>query len=447
MDVAVAASRNAVDPFQWLLLRRMLGPLSGIAQTIGFATRARLEPRLAIAGGDLTGVHLLRGTPPPQVGAYHIGGSGTTYGEALIRTLGETVERYAQFASLVSGRQRTRMASVDEIRMDGRRVLAPSGLRFFSDGQLARSRFPFSPVHRTTRVAWLESKSLIDGAPVWAPAQLALVAYVRDPDEPQYGAGVTTGSAAHRRLDLAVRNALLELIQIDAAMGHWYGRQAAVLISPGPRTRSVDRVVRTRLHPDGPVPTFYWLPSPDLPGLAVACLLTSPAIPRVAVGLGADLRLDRAMYRAFLEAAAVAQLAKVILFRRSLEDGAAAENEPDPNAIYNLDANVGYYAMQERDVIRARFGGTQTAASDLPPDVDASTTEDVRRLVAGFRDSGKELIFLDLTTTDIRSLGFCVVRLWSPDVLTLSLPSAPPVLHSRFADYGGVTHEAPHPYP
>jgi thiazole/oxazole-forming peptide maturase SagD family component len=445
MELALAVAPGGGDAFERELLRRMFCPLSGIAQDIGFAKRGPLEPRLAIAGGDLTGVHLLRGLPAPRAGAYHIGGSGTTYAEAVIRTLGETLERYAQFVALADGRHRTRIASLDALRAEGKRVLAPPDLRLYSDEQLARTGFPFSGIDAATPVGWLECRSVLDGSTVWAPAQLALVAYGREAAEPRHAVGVTTGSAAHRGVAPAARNALLELVQIDAAMGHWYGAREALAIPRCARTRAVERVIRSRLHPNGPEPRFFWLPSADLPGFAVACLFEGGSVPRLAAGLGADLRLDRAMYHAFLEAAAVAQLAKVILFRRAMEGNG---EEIDPSAIYDLDTNVGYYALDAREAIQRRFGEAGAVAeSDLPPDIEEGTARDLRHLVDAFRDTGKELVFLDLTTRDVRDLGFCVVRFWSPDLLSLSLPSAPPLLHPRFAAYGGVTHEAPHPYP
>jgi len=79
--------------------------------------------------------------------------------------------------------------------------------------------------------------------------------------------------------------------------------------------------------------------------------------------------------------------------------------------------------------------------------VDSDIKGDLRHLVDGFAGTGKELVFLDLTTADIRDLGFYVVRVWSPDTISLSLPSAPPVMHPRFQAYGGIRNEAPHPYP
>ncbi|HVE77689.1 MAG TPA: YcaO-like family protein [Gemmatimonadaceae bacterium] len=448
MDIVVAGSGLSLAPATDRLLRRMLCPLSGLSQSVGFVTRSALEPRVAVAGGDMTGVHVLRGQSPPRPGAYHIGGSGVTYDEAVIRTLGETVERYAQFIAGARPRHRVVVASHEELVARGDRALVPEGLRYFSDAQLARPGFPFSPLRPDTVIGWVAADSLIDGAARWAPAQLALVGYVRGPGEPQVMSGVTTGSAAHTKLDQALRSALLELIQIDSAIGHWFGGGAAVPIGSDRRTRPLDDLVARAVHRAGPAPRFYWLPNADLPGLTIACAIEGSEVPRLAVGLGCDLRLCRAMYKAFLEGVAVAQLAKVILFRQAVADAAGGRDGAPPTQFYDLDTNVAHYALRGRDAIRAKFGDEPAVPpSTLPPDCDAGAAGDVRHLVKAFADTGKELTFFDLTTQDIADLGFCVVRTWSPDLVSLPLPSAPPLMHPRFRAYGGVTNEAPHPYP
>jgi thiazole/oxazole-forming peptide maturase SagD family component len=445
MQVSIAAAGTALEPATAALLQRMLCPLTGLAQEIGFAQRGRLEPRIAVSGGDMTGVHVLRGKHAPREGAYHIGGSGLTYGEVVIRTLGETIERYVQFAP--DKPRHFLVATLEELLAEERTVAVTDPLRFFSEAQLGRDGFPFSAVSDETRIGWVAAPSAFDGTECWVPAQQALVGYVPADGEPQYVAGVTTGTAAHTDLAKAARNALLEVVQIDAAVGHWYGAMDAIALGRDARTRALDDLVARQLEPGGPIPRFYLLPSPDLPGFAVACVLESAELPRIAVGLGCDLQLTRAMYKAFLEGAAVAQLAKVNLFRQATSGSIAGSADTD--GIYDLDTNVAYYAVHlEAEALTDRFGNRQPVSpTELPADSDGSVDEDLSTLIAAFRKSGKRLVLFDLSTNDIRELGFRVVRVWSPDVLPLPLPSTPMVEHPRFLAYGGVTHEAPHPYP
>jgi thiazole/oxazole-forming peptide maturase SagD family component len=281
----------------------------------------------------------------------------------------------------------------------------------------------------------------------WIPAQAALVGYRRRAGEPHVAFGVSTGTAAHTRSDEALRNALLEAIQADAAMGVWYGKRDPVALRPGAsrRTGPVEEVIARHTPRGGFRPRFYWLPSPDTPGLAVACVVRCEETPASVVGLGCDLRLDRAMYHAFLESVAVSKLAKLLVLRM------AATGETslaiDPGSIYDLDGNVAYYAQGGKGEVQAKFRDEAGVdPSELPQVEDRGIAGDVRHLLDGLAKTDRQLALLDLTTTDVRELGLRVVRVWSPEMLTLSLPSAPPVMHRRFEAYGGVTNSAPHPY-
>lgn len=443
MEIVVSTGDLRMLPSTARLLNRTLCPLSGLVQTIGFVMRGNLEPRVAIAGGEMTGMHVLRGTPEPPAGSYHIGGSGTTYEETVIRTLGETLERYAQLMAMHAQRHAIETASMTAMTEAGRRCLVPADLRWFSDEQHASAGFPFSLLGADDPIGWVAGDSLLDDGQGWVPAQQAFVGYLRRHAEPRFALGVSTGTATHSTPAAAVRNALLEIIQIDAAMGHWYGDGNATVIEPGRRTRSLDALLTRVTRDGGPNPRFVLMHSADLPGFPVACLIESDDVPRCAVGLGCDLTLESAMHKAYLEGVAVAQLAKVILFRQSMD----LDARPGP-PFYDLDSNVGHYATRP-GVVRRRFARAgRASADDLAPDSTAVGAPDaVRELVGGFSDSDKDLVALDLTTADIKTLGYCVVRTYSPDALALPLPSAPPLQHPRLQAYGGVACDNPHPYP
>jgi thiazole/oxazole-forming peptide maturase SagD family component len=428
------------------LLRRMVNPLCGLSQGIGFVTRSRHEPRLVVAGAELTGVHVLLGQP--EAGSYHIGGAGVFLEEAVIRALGETVERYCQLVSCVGG-QEIVVASSEELIAQGRRALAVDRLAFFSAEQLGTPGFPFEPLEPDASYGWIPMQSLVNDSVLLVPAQLVLVGYEvrRRQGEPWLTTAVTTGTAAHVDHDRASRNALLELIQVDAAIGHWYGVSDSPEIVLDARTHALERLIERSFARERPMPRFHQLRSADLDAHVVACVMEEypGRVPAVGVGLGADLNLEEAMYKALLEAAGVMQLAKIGLVMESVSGTGVGV---DPKGIFDLDSNVAYYARPENAaLVRERFatGGT-VRASALSQDSAGSPAQDVRRLVADFAGAGHELLALDLTTQDAAQLGFVTCRVWSPDTLSLCLPSAPPLLHPRFRAYGGVVDRGPHPY-
>ena len=435
------------------LQRQMVGSLCGLVQLMGFSTRVRLAPRFAVAGAEVTGVHVLRDQPRPKFGSHHIGGMGVFLEEALIKALGETCERYSQLTAETSASHPIRRASQRELLHAGEPVLAADKLRFYTQQQYAQERFPFRPFDPDAPIGWVRMRSLLDDSYCWAPAQLVMVGYlVRDDiGEPWMISAVTTGTAAHTDPGAALANTLLELIQIDSVIGHWYGDSQAVRILPGPRTAALDRIVARQFHPTTPRPAFYLLPNADLAGASVACLIRQrpPLIPAVALGLGSDTRLVAAMYKALLEAVGVMQLGRWEVVQSALAGELTSAESIDPARIFNLERNVALYSFPERaELVESRFaGGPAVPAGDLPADSPARGRERVRELVASFRDTGKQLLYLDLTTEDVRRLGFVTLRVWSPDTLSLPLPSAPPAAHPRFEAYGGIRRVDPHPYP
>ncbi|WP_405465307.1 YcaO-like family protein [Streptomyces jietaisiensis] len=433
------------------LRRRMHSPLCGLMPQLGFLSRPRYAPRLLVSGGDLTGVHVLRDQPRPKLGSYHIGGYGVRPYESHIRTLGEVVERYAGYVAAVSGAYPVRFATEAELGelTDGEPYFPIGSYRPFTEEQTASGGFPFRSPGPEDRFGWSRFTRLRDGRPTWLPAQLTTVGYVvRDREgEPWVQPAVTTGTAAHTDPDKAALGALQEMAQIDAAVGHWYGATRSVRIRPGRRTAALLRLVARHCHPLGGQPEFHLLPSADLPGFTVACLLREPGgqVPAVVVGLGIDDRLESAMYKSFLEGVGVRALATWT----SVQERTSGTG-PGEEAIFDLESNVVLAASPEgARVVEERYGDCEEAgADDLPPDPeDRGAAHAVRRLVRAFHDTGKRLYAGDLTTVDAAALGFVVARFWSPDLLTLPLPSAPTAAHPRFAAYGGFRRHVPHPFP
>jgi thiazole/oxazole-forming peptide maturase SagD family component len=432
------------------LAQQTLSPLTGISQSIGVFLGGSREPGFVVCGAELTGMHVVQGREPPSR-SMHIGGCGSTAVEAFLPSLAEALERYAQlWAGLLPGRA-DRFADYREMKAHGP-TLAPERLRWFTDAQYATPGFPFQPLTDSDPVTWSHGLSLVSGQRVHAPSQLLFLGYTpRSAElEPWLAPAVTTGTAVHTRPELALRNALLELVQLDCAMGHWYGGARAVQIGIDRRTPRLRRVLLRMLgHADAQA-RFYLLPNLDLPVFTVGCLLHDEhGTPAAVVGLGSDMRLEEAMYKALSEASGIYQLAKLILLQEQQAHGGTT---PDiaTDKIYDLDLNVAYYAQQRHaPELLARFAHADVAgASDLGPDPAVDPGPDIAPLVRAFATTGKELLYYDLTTDDLRQVGFCATRVWSPDTVSLSLPSVPVLGHPRLKAYGGpVEQPGVHPYP
>ena len=436
------------------LMDRTLNPCHGLIQEIGFVNCAYNNPSLIIAGGVLTGVHVLKNKENPGRTAYHIGGTGYYLDEPIIKTIGESVERYAQLLSEVSDYFELRFTTRDELIGRGESVTDLAKLQFFSDEQLARPRFPFGKLKSDSTVSWVQFDSLLEqDKTTWVPAQMVFFGYdVRLKDqEVWFVPGISTGTASHITNAKATLNAMLELIQLDSVIGHWYTDSQAIKINFDERTRYFERFLKRISVPNSIEISFYLLPNPDLLGFAVAAVFVNPEnrLPKVAIGLGSDTSLVRAMHKAFLEGMGTLTFARLEIFKSKYDLERVHGTDIDPSRILNLDQNTEYYGHGYNfDLIEKRFLSAKSVnASDLPADIGGSIEEQLAALIKSFKDSNKELYKVDINLPEVKDLGFQVCRVWSPDTLMLCLPSFVPTVHPRFKAYGGVTHEHPHPYP
>jgi thiazole/oxazole-forming peptide maturase SagD family component len=438
-------------------LRQMHSPLCGLNQRFNFVSGALDSSHTITIGAELAGVHVLLDRRPRRPGSYHIGASGLFLEEVLVRTLGETAERYAQMTAAYFGGFDLSFQSYEEMRerfKDTEDLIEEVSLIFFDPSAYDKPGFPYVPFDPSVPMGWVFMESLVSGRRIPVPAQLVLVGYraQQHRGERPIISSVTTGTAAHRSHDLALTNGLLELIQIDAAVGHWYSEWPCIEVRLDERTRILRNMVERHYgrRVSATHAKFVYIANPDLPAFPIACILRGPAgsLPRVAVGLGCSLSLVEAMHKAWLEALGVWDLASINMIESRRRQSRNTTDEHGP-LIYDLDSNVGHYADgYGAEVFEGRFRAQSTVeASDLQEDFLGSSRERAQYLVDAFARSGKELYRLELTTSDIAELGLVVERVWSPDTLSLPLPSAPPTRHRRFAAFGGVTHGAPHPYP
>ena len=433
------------------LLRRMLSPFVGLDQMVGTIVRGRREPRLHVMGGDLAGVHLLRGQERPKPGAYHIGGAGILLGESIIRTCGETAERYAQLVAEYTRRDEIEYGSYEEMRTRGKNLPSQECFKYFTEVQLAKQSLGLSEFDCDSVFAWVPAFSIPRFTETWVPAQAVFVGYVPklSAGEPWLYPCMTTGTAVHTTYFAALRNALLELVQIDAAIGFWYtGRQTKTIIMDGAASLVNSLIERTLLGTG--ITARFCLFDFDIKNVcSVACILeSSEGYPEAAVGLGIEFDAIQAMYKAFLEAIGVFQLAKITTVHDSAESGSQNDLSKQPDCLFDLDHNVKYYARPEhKSLLRRCFGCTETVSTaNLVNSPSFSDMNCVSRLIAELAYNNIRLFVQDLSWNDIRKLGLKCVRIWSPDLLPMCLPSLPPAKHPRFAAFGEVSTEWPHPY-
>jgi thiazole/oxazole-forming peptide maturase SagD family component len=385
---------------------------------------------------------------------YHLSGYGTFYEEAIIRLVGEAIERYSLLVVPSVVAEKVRYASWNEISRSGK-VVPLEYLRLFSDEDYARlNRGRYRGLRRLEAddiVGWLQCTSLFDpGIEIWTPAQMLFVGYPinRAAGEVAFCPGFSTGTAAHSTVEKALQNAMLEFIEIDALMLRWYTQMPAPLVAIdnlnvaalAPKLLGADsqyEVLGTDLRV---------LKGVDAHVFGVTIINKLRESPYITLGAQGSLNPVSAFYRGLMETVAISFLGiygPLYMPREYLwEKG---------SGFTDLDTNVAFFASPEnaemkRGIIEKLISG-KSVLSGMKSYETGDVAADTARLAKQLSSVSEYGVYLDVTAPETRSRGWKVMRVFFPELVSMCVPGVPYSEHPRIKAHGGIRNEYPHPLP
>ncbi|CUU55194.1 ribosomal protein S12 methylthiotransferase accessory factor [Parafrankia irregularis] len=190
--------------------RATLERAAGIARGTTMIPPAADQPLWTVAvdigGLDATG-H--RGLESDDYPLHLVGAAGLRPGDALLRGAGEAVERFALRPPAGPGQTFEAGQTVEAGQAEGRPLP-------FADPRVALG----SPAADPTALRWMTGRDLVSGEPVAVPT--ALVDYpAADTASLRWFDPTPSGTAAGAGAEMALRNALHEIVERDAVMVAW----------------------------------------------------------------------------------------------------------------------------------------------------------------------------------------------------------------------------------
>src|SRR2546430_599141 len=219
-------------------------------------------------------------------------GSGVNFDADRARhaAIGEAVERYCGNMVTTVDRRTT----IAELRREGVPFFDPTRVPVFTAEQFRRPGFPFSPLADDVVLPWVSGIDLGNGGrATLLPAPAVYLNYYRGSGDPT-GAQrrfpvLLPGIAAGPTFDGAVRSALLEIIERDATVLWWVGRQPAQVVD-FPAGHLVRELTSAGLDP---AVRLWWLRlSSEFPVPTLACVLVDDKLGVLAVGLATRTDVD-----------------------------------------------------------------------------------------------------------------------------------------------------------
>lgn len=415
---------------------RLLGSRTGIVNGVHSLQMERDAPDAALSKPTTCDFTELADLPGEvDLG---LGGKGKTLEETMMSSIGETVERYC----LCWPEEAEKMVEATYEEMEeNERVVDYEYLDIFSDETREHQLGPFDP---DTPIYWTSGTDLRTGEERYVPTEHVWMGMGPVSDRPSRFMGTSNGCAAGWSLDSALLGSIYELVERDAFMQMWakQDKPDQIDIDEYPRVREFRDEHIDNEHLD--VTLIDFGSSFDIPTIGSIVVNRRDDTPKFMLGGGSSVDLEEAMIDAMVETIqGWPYAAEMIMQHDGSEITMADMND-------NFDMNVLFYALPDQfEKVEHLLEGETVdieAKYDFPEDASEwSTGEELDYCLEQLHAEGCVPVAFDLTTRDVKELGFDVTRVFIPELVMLSPPSLLPAEHPKLADVE-VT-DKPHPYP
>ena len=156
-------------------------------------------------------------------------GASIDYEDAIIRTIGEGIER---FASMIYSDDLILFEKAINFEKRGEKYIDLTKYPCFTEKQLLKRRkiANFTKKDKNKKIGWIKGKTYLTNEEIWVPAQMVFLNYLEAVNkkiikkanpEILYFPGTSSGAAAHEDRKKAIISGITELIERDAFMKTW----------------------------------------------------------------------------------------------------------------------------------------------------------------------------------------------------------------------------------
>lgn len=336
-------------------------------------------------------------------------GRGMTDDQAILGAVGEAIERYC--GSIVDDQQLI-ISTYDDLTDD---AVCPPDFFSFSEKQYSNPTFPFSAFDPTIETSWMAALSLKSYQQVLVPAFLVYFNWDSDFPGDYVLPTSSNGMASGPSLEFAAYSGLCELIERDAFIITWLNRLPAARIyfdhHPGIETEIARHYARFGIE----LVTFDLITDIQVPVVMAMLIDHSGKSPAVATGLGCHLDGSTALRKAIFE---VCQSRFGDINRMAADTGANLHKYDDVECLD--DHSAFFYSTARLGELDFLFHHDQRLkVEDLPTYTHNLEVEKLQSVITRLSSVGVEPYLVELTTPDIKSLGFRVVRTLATELVPI----------------------------
>lgn len=337
------------------------------------------------------------------------GGASIDRNIAMAKAIGEAVERYC---TAIFDNDDLPLHSFNDAPF---RCVNPEEWALFSKEQYRSGDFPWVPFNPETKVKWTPMWDLTTGQEIHAPAcqvYMPYTYYTSKGDQP-IDQPISTGMACHSSLELALLGGICEVIERDAVMICWQAR----LSMPKIRLESLDEVnysIIERFEAVGDEVTLLdFTLDHGVPTIMSVLRGSSEQAPALVVAASSALTREEAARKALEELAHTRRYCSYV--KRNMPKLEALP--PHYENVTDQLTHLQFYVNEEN----AKHADFLTASEDYKDFEEIANIDEthpatsIEKLCERIRQTtGERVLFKDLTSEDVRSLGLVVVRCLIP---------------------------------
>lgn len=371
-------------------------------------------------------------------------GCGSNWQQAILTTIGETVERYAPaFYNM----EESIFASYRNL---GKHAIHPAAFALFHEEQYKQQQFHMQRFTEDLELHWFPAIDLTNGQTTYVPGQFIYMPFSKDPC--YVLPNTSTGLAAHSNYYKAVLNALFEVIERDSFTITWMNEIVPAKIRI---TAEVEAYIRDRFPSEYDWHFFDIRYDIDVPAVFGICFGESEFGKFVAVGASCRATYGEALQKTIQE---IGQA--IPYFRYLLAEKRDWMPPEDLSIIRGFEEHSILY-IKRPDLCSIFEQWTQAEESltvDLNETPPATDTTTIRRILQDLKDKGYNVLLKDITTPDIRQLGYYSIKVIVPQLIQLGglyphyllggerLYTVPAAAGYPHKGYHELNH-TPHPFP
>lgn len=332
-------------------------------------------------------------------------GVGTTLEDAFLGTIGESLERYA---AVFSNKEEIIISSYKNLNKN---TISLDEYALFHKEQLNSDEFQMKEFSEDLEVMWAPTHDLTSGDEVYCPAQLI---YLPIRENRFFTVNTSTGLAAHTDFYESILNGIYESIERDSFTISW----AQKIIPPKIElSEDINRFIKE--HISGGFEWHLFDMSYDLKASSVMGICFGKADFGKFIAVGASTRST------FGEAVkkTITEIGQAIPFFRYQLEQKESWNPQDYNELTSFDDHAVFYTFRQDlwHVFEGHINAKEEKKIDFNENENKLTTKEKIRLIVGdMKAKNYNVLVKDITTHDMRQLGFFATKVYIPQLIPLA---------------------------